>query len=88
MVKLATGGIFCYCRPTASVQSIPSARVPRISVDVVSTKDVPLGSPRYISLGELYPLKTPHFGDSVGISSLNVYVRTSAQKKRIITLDG
>jgi hypothetical protein len=37
---------------------------------------------------EELPTKTPHFGTSMRISSLNVYPHIAAQNEPIITLDG
>jgi hypothetical protein len=59
------------------------------SVDAVSARDVPFGGLIDTShpMGS-YRQKPLILGTSMGIASLNVYGRISAQKKRIITLDG
>ena len=76
---------------SASTQPNPSARVPHIIHQ--STRFRPkmclwrVSSLYLIPWGN-YPPKSLIFWTSMGISSLNVYARISAQKKRIITLDG
>jgi hypothetical protein len=54
------------------------------SIDAVSAKDEPFGG--LIPRGVI-PQKPLILGTSIGISSLNVYRRISAQEKRIMTLD-
>jgi hypothetical protein len=86
-VKLSTGGLFSgdfSGKRTADPER--SSHTYYISIDAVSAKDVPVGglidTPH--PMEELSP-KTPHFGTPMGISSLNVYGRISAQKKRMMT---
>jgi hypothetical protein len=66
-------------------RSSPTCYTP---IDALPTKDVPFGGLIDMShpLGELYP-KNLHFGAPMGIPSLNVYERISAQDKHITTPD-
>jgi hypothetical protein len=91
-VKLSTDGVFSsgvLLGKWASAQPTPSARVPPTIHQ--STRFRPRicfkGSQQYISWGLISP-KPFIFGKSMGISSLNVLVRISGWKKRILTLYG
>jgi hypothetical protein len=89
-VKYTVGGVFFLVTFWASAQPTASARVPHIIhqsmrfrlrmclLGVSSIRLIPWGS---------YPQKPLILGPSMGIPSLNVYGRISAQEQRMTTLD-
>jgi hypothetical protein len=74
----------------ASAQPTPSARVPHIIINRRGFCQgcAFCGSHQYVSSHEgVIPKKPSFLGPSMGIPSLNVYGRISAQEKRMTTLD-
>jgi hypothetical protein len=89
-VKYTVGGVFFLVTCWANAQPTPSARAPQIIHQSMRFR------PRMCLLGVSlihlfpwgsYPPKPLVLGPSMGIPSLNVYGRISAQKKRMTTLD-
>ena len=82
--KLSTGGFFsCVLLGKRTADPERSSQTYFTSIDAVWAKEVPLG----VSSIHLIPWgvtpKTPHFGSSMGISSINVYARISFQRSNL-----
>ena len=90
-MKYTVGGVFFSGDFSGKRTADPERSSPTYytSINAVSAKDVPLGvSSIHLIPWGVIPHKPLIFGTSMGISSLNVYGRISAQKKRIIMLYG
>jgi hypothetical protein len=85
-----SGSFFFPVTSRASAQPTPSAGAPHIIHQSTHSGQGGAfwGSHRYVSShGGVIPQKPLILGTSMGVPSLNVYVRISAQEKHITTLD-